>query len=182
MINIQPVLENEQLLLYPLREEDFEALYAVAKDPELWAQHPNKDRWKEQVFRNFFDGAVQSKGAFKVVDKATGKVIGSTRFYDYDEENNSILIGYTFYAKVYWGSGYNPAAKALMMDYIFQFVSKVIFHIGAVNIRSQISISRLGAEKMGEEEIAYFGEAPKLNFIYEISGDKWKEERKTKNL
>lgn len=84
-INIQPLLENEKVILYPLQEKDFEALYAVASDPEIWKQHPNKDRWKKEVFETFFDGAMQSKGAFKIVDKATGNIIGSTRFYNYNE-------------------------------------------------------------------------------------------------
>lgn len=174
VMNTQPVLENERLILYPLQKQDFEALYAVAKDPKIWEQHPNKDRWKEEVFRTFFDGAMQSKGAFKIVDKAAGNIIGSTRFYDYNKQDDSILIGYTFYAVAYWGTGFNRSAKAMMLDYIFQFVSKVYFHIGAGNTRSQIAIGRIGAEKIAEKEITYFGEAPKLNFIYEIRKEQWK--------
>jgi RimJ/RimL family protein N-acetyltransferase len=171
--NIQPELESEDLLLSPLQEDDFDALYEVASDPLIWAQHPNKDRWKKEVFQNFFTGAIQSKGAFKIVDKATGKAIGSTRFYDYDENDNSLLIGYTFYARAYWSKGVNPAVKCLMLDYIFSFVSKVGFHIGADNIRSQIAISRLGAIKVAEQEVTYFGETPKLNFVYEIKKEDW---------
>ncbi|MNL51503.1 hypothetical protein D3C87_1746060 [compost metagenome] len=62
----------------------------------------------------------------------------------------------------------NQSVKKTMLDYLFQYVSKVKFHIGAENIRSQIAISRIGAEKIAEEVVAYFGEKPKLNFIYEI--------------
>jgi RimJ/RimL family protein N-acetyltransferase len=171
--SIQPVLENEKVILYPLHEEDFDALYAAASDPKIWEQHPNKDRWKREVFQTFFDGAIQSKGAFKIVDKATGEVIGSTRIYDYNEQENSILIGYTFYATKYWGKGINHSVKALMLDYVFQFVSKVYFHIGAGNVRSQIAIGRLGAEKITEQEVTYFGETPKLNFVYELNKQKW---------
>jgi N-acetyltransferase len=171
--SIQAILENEQLILYPLQESDFEDLYLVASDPKIWEQHPNKDRWKKEVFRNFFNGAMQSKGAFKIVDKVSGKIIGSTRYYDYNQKENHILIGYTFYATSCWGKGINLMVKKLMLDYIFQFVPKVQFHIGATNLRSQIAISRLGAEKIDEEEIAYFGEPSKLNFIYEITKDNW---------
>ncbi|WP_430401968.1 GNAT family N-acetyltransferase [Fluviicola sp.] len=169
IFSIQPTLENEQIALYPLLEEDFDDLYLVASDPKIWEQHPNKDRWKKEVFRNFFNGAMQSKGAFRIVDKTNGEIIGCTRYYDYNEEKNHILIGYTFYATSCWGKGINPMVKKLMLDYIFQFVSKVQFHVGSGNLRSQIAVSRLGAEKIGEEEIAYFGEPSKLNFIYEIA-------------
>jgi len=171
--SIQPTLENDCIILYPLREVDFEDMYHVASDPKIWEQHPNKDRWKKVVFRNFFNGAMQSKGAFKIVDKTNGEIIGCTRYYDFNEEKNHMLIGYTFYATSCWGKGFNPIVKKLMLDYIFQFVSKVEFHIGATNVRSQIAISRLGAEKIGEEEIAYFDEPSKLNFIYEISKENW---------
>jgi RimJ/RimL family protein N-acetyltransferase len=60
-----------------------------------------------------------------------------------------------------------------MLDYIFQFVSKVNFHIGAENLRSQIAISRLGVTKVTEQEITYFGEEPKLNFVYELTREDW---------
>jgi RimJ/RimL family protein N-acetyltransferase len=171
--SIQPILENEKVILYPLQEDDFDALYAVASDPKIWEQHPNKDRWKKEVFRTFFEGAMQSRGAFKIIEKATNKIAGSTRFYDYNEQENSLKIGYTFYATEYWGKGINHSVKAMMLDYIFQFVSTVYFHVGANNVRSQIAVTRLGVKKIAEQEVTYFGEAPKLNFVYEISKADW---------
>jgi RimJ/RimL family protein N-acetyltransferase len=171
--DIQPILENDKVLLHPLQEDDFEALYAVASDPKIWEQHPNKDRWKKEVFQTYFQGAMESNGAFKIIDKSSGKIVGSTRIYDYNEQDNSVLIGYTFYATEYWGKGINQSVKALMLDYLFQFVSSVYFQIGADNIRSQIAISRLGARKVGEQEVAYFGEVPKLNYIYRIKKEEW---------
>jgi N-acetyltransferase len=169
----QLTLENDNVILYPLQEGDFEALYAVASDPKIWEQHPNKDRWKRDVFRIFFEGAIQSRGAYKIIDKSTGEIAGSTRMYDYNEQDSSVLIGYTFYATAYWGRGINHSVKALMLDYLFQFVSQVYFHIGSNNIRSQIAIGRLGAKKTGELEVAYFGEVPKLNYIYRIEKEEW---------
>jgi RimJ/RimL family protein N-acetyltransferase len=167
-INLQPVLESERVLVTPLLEEDFENLYAVASDPKVWEQHPNRDRWQREVFKTLFRGAMESRGAFKIVDKKTGEVAGSTRLYDYNSAEKSIKIGYTFYATKYWGTGLNPEVKRLMMDYAFQFADKVILHVGATNLRSQIAVTRLGAKKIGEETVAYYGEQPKLNFVYEI--------------
>jgi RimJ/RimL family protein N-acetyltransferase len=171
--DMQPVLENEKVILYPLQEDDFEALYAVASDPKIWEQHPNKDRWKKDVFRNFFEGAIQSRGAFKIIDKSTGNIAGSTRMYDYNEQDNSVLVGYTFFGTAYWGKGINSSVKVLLLDYLFQFVSRVYFHIGANNMRSQIAIGRIGAKKVGEQEVAYFGEPSKLNYIYCIEKEEW---------
>ena len=173
IFDIQPRLENDKVILSPLLKEDFEALYAVACDPKVWEQHPNKDRWKKEVFHTYFEGALQSKGAFKIIDKSTGKIAGSTRIYDYNEQDNSVLVGYTFFGRDYWGTGMNRSVKALMLDYLFQFVSQVYFQIGAENVRSQIAIGHLGAKKVDEQEVAYFGELPKLNYIYRIEKEEW---------
>jgi RimJ/RimL family protein N-acetyltransferase len=173
-MDLQPtILETTNVKLIPLQEVDFEELYQCASNPEVWEQHPNKDRYKRDVFENFFKGAMESKGAFKIVDLQTNTVMGSTRFYDYDAERNSVLIGYTFYAKEYWGKGINPIVKKLMLDYAFQFVEAVHFHVGEGNIRSQIAVERIGAKKISEKLIEYFGEPEKLNFIYEIKKEDW---------
>jgi RimJ/RimL family protein N-acetyltransferase len=168
-IDLQPILSGSSVTLLPLREEDFESLYAVASDPLVWEQHPNKDRWKVDVFRKFFDGAMASGGAFKVVKNDTGRVLGSTRYYDHNEAERSILIGYTFYGRSSWGKGINPMVKKMMLDHIFKYVDTVMFHVGAVNLRSQIAIERLGAVKTGEEMVAYVSEDPKLNYVYVIT-------------
>ena len=62
--SIQPILENSKVRLVPLQETDFEKLYKVASDPLVWEQHPNKNRYEREVFQNFFEGAMISKGAF----------------------------------------------------------------------------------------------------------------------
>ena len=171
--SIQPTLENENVKLIPLQESDFERLFAVASDPEVWAMHPNKERYKREVFRNFFTGALQSKGAFLVIDKNSEEVLGSTRFYDFNEEENSIFIGYTFYGTKSWGKNINPQVKNMMLDYIFQFVEKVIFHVGKDNLRSIKAMEKLGAENLGNEEVAYFGEEPKINTVFQITKKDW---------
>lgn len=167
--SIKPTLENEQILLTPLEAGDYDALYAVASDPAIWAQHPQHDRWKEEVFREFFDAAIRSHSAFKIIDKASGEIAGSTRYYDYDARENSIYIGYTFYATKYWGTGFNKAVKKLMLDYIFQYVTAVGFHVGMNNVRSQIAISRLGAVKVGEMEMDLAFGANRRNFVYSLA-------------
>jgi RimJ/RimL family protein N-acetyltransferase len=172
--DFQPTLQNEFVHLRPLTSDDFEILYNVACDPEIWAQHPNKERYKREVFQNFFKGALESKGAFVIYNTQTGQAIGSTRFYDLDTAKSEILIGYTFLAKDHWGSTFNFAAKKLLLTHAFQYVDRVNFHIGATNIRSQRAIEKLGAIKISELEVAYYGEPEKLNFIYQIAKASWK--------
>ena len=171
--DLQPTLENDLIKVVPLKEEDFEALFTVASDPLIWEQHPNKDRYKREVFENFFKGAIESKGAFIVYEKETNKIVGSSRYYELDEAASSVAVGYTFIGRDFWGKGHNKALKTLMLDYAFQFVDQVILHIGATNFRSQKASEKLGAVKINEIEVAYYGEPVKWNFVYQIDKAKW---------
>jgi RimJ/RimL family protein N-acetyltransferase len=173
-VQLQPILVSENIVLEPLQSSDFEALFTVASDPLIWEQHPNKERYKREVFEVFFEGAITSKGAFKILDKNDKAVMGSTRFYDYNETDQSIFIGYTFYGRKYWGSKCNPEVKRLMLNYAFQYIEKVFFHVGGSNIRSQKAMEKLGAIKVREIEVAYHGEPEKLNFEYSIDKKDWK--------
>lgn len=169
MFDLQPThLENDFVKLSPLQEDDFEALYHVASDPLVWEQHPNKLRYQREVFQNYFEGALFSKGAFLIRQSKTNEVVGSSRFYDYDEKENAVMIGYTFIGRKFWANEYNKALKKLMLDYAFQYIEKVYFHIGAYNYRSQKAIEKIGALKVDEFEVAYYGEESKLNFVYLI--------------
>lgn len=171
--DLQPVLQNETLTLRPLDENDFETLYAVAADPLIWEQHPNKDRYKREVFENYFEGALKSKGAFLIVDNKTGEAIGSSRYYDLFEDKRSVAIGYTFIARNYWGTACNRMIKTLMLDHAFKFADEVIFHVGEHNIRSQKAMEKLGAEKIDEIVMAYYGEPDRRNFVYRIKKEEW---------
>ncbi len=173
---LQPTtLQNELVKLIPLKKEDFENLYKVASDPLIWEQHPNKNRYQRDVFEIYFTGAMESGGAFLVLDNTTARLIGSSRFYEFNSEERSVAIGYTFLARDHWGSVYNAALKSIMIDHAFKFVNTVIFHIGSNNIRSQKAITKLGADKIGEVQMEYFGEQPQLNFSYQITKEDWQK-------
>ena len=171
--SLQPThLKNEFVTLIPLVPADIDRLFKVAADPLSWEQHPNKNRYERAIFQNFFEGAMLSKGAFLIFDKATDEVMGSTRFYDYDENDNSIFIGYTFYGRKFWGGKFNPQIKKLMLNYIFQFVEVVKFHVGAENWRSRKAMEKLGAMLLGEISVAYHGEPNRQNVEYHIIKEK----------
>ncbi|MDX2173509.1 MAG: GNAT family N-acetyltransferase [Bacteroidota bacterium] len=170
---LQPVhLKNDIVTLVPILPTDFEDLYAVASDPLIWEQHPNPNRYQREVFEKFFEGAILSKGAFMVYDTQTQKLIGTSRFYEYDENANTVAIGYTFIARECWGKNHNRALKTIMLNHAFKYVNSVLFYIGSNNIRSQKAICKLGAVKIDEKPIEYYSETQKLNFVYEIKKHK----------
>ena len=167
--DLQPdFLHDDLIKLIPLQECDFDKLFEIAADPLVWQQHPNPNRYKLEDFTNYFKGAIESNGAFLILDASTNEIVGCSRYYDCNEANNSVLIGYTFIGIKFWGKGYNKALKKIMLDYAFHFVDKVYFHVGASNYRSQKAIEKVGAVKVDEFEVEYYGETSKLNFVYLI--------------
>jgi RimJ/RimL family protein N-acetyltransferase len=146
---LQPTLTGTLVQLRPLRPDDFPELYAVASDPAIWRQHPASDRYKEDVFKEFFRGAMDSGGAFAVIDRRTGRIIGSSRYLGYNEAQSEIEIGWTFLATSYWGGAYNRDMKGLMLRHAFQFVDTVVFLVGPHNIRSQRAMEKIGGVRAG---------------------------------
>lgn len=172
--DLQPTdLFNDIVTLVPLQQNDFDALYAVASDPLIWEQHPNPDRYKKEVFANYFKGAMESGGAMLIKNSSNNEIIGSSRFYNYNAEKSCINIGYTFYARSCWGKPFNRSTKKLMIEYMLRFVDNIYFQVGAQNFRSQKAMEKLGAQNIGQEEVAYYGEASKLNYIYLITKSIW---------
>ena len=166
------ILEDDIVKIIPLIETDFDALFKVASDPLIWEQHPAWDRYKPEVFKIYFDGAIAGGTAFKIIDKLTNAIIGSTRYYDQDPENSSTAIGYTFLAKEFWGGTYNNSSKKRLIDYAFQFVDSIFFHIGAKNFRSQAAIKKIGAVKVREYIVEINGQ-PSPHFEYVMQKQNW---------
>ena len=166
---LQPTLTGELVELRPLRADDFDALYAVARDPLIWELHPERERYQEDVFRQFFRGAMESGGAFLISDRETGSVIGSTRYFGYDEKQSEIEIGWTFLARSHWGGRYNHEMKRLMLDHAFQFVARVIFLVGPQNFRSRRAVEKIGGVERGREF-----RSGRESVVYEITAERYR--------
>jgi len=141
----QPTLQGARVIARPIAAADCPSLSAAASDPAIWEQHPESDRFKPEVFRRYFDGAVQSGAALVFIDRESGDVIGSSRYHGLDPEKREIEIGWTFLARDYWGGSYNAEIKRLMLDHAFRFVDTVVFWVGESNIRSRRAMEKLGA-------------------------------------
>ena len=148
-IDLQPTLRGTLVELRPLRVDDWPALFAVASDPLIWEQHPQRERYREEVFREFFDGAIATGSAFAVLDRQDGRIIGSTRYHGHDADRREIEIGWTFLARSHWGGRHNGEMKQLMLRHAFQFVDHVIFVIGVNNLRSQLAVGKIGGSLVG---------------------------------
>jgi RimJ/RimL family protein N-acetyltransferase len=174
-VDWQPVLEGERLILRPLREDDWDALFAVASDRELWAGHPAHDRWQEPVFRAYFDNALRNAGALAVIDKASGQIVGASQFYDYqpDEDGRgpSVEIGFTFLARSHWGGTTNREMKRLMLAHALGQVNYVRFRVGENNVRSRTAMTRIGGRLTDRTQVETKAGQPSTNVYFEIDRD-----------
>jgi len=141
--DLQPTLIGDLIELRPLRPEDFDELYRAASDPLIWEQHPEPTRHERDVFQRYFDSAIDSKGAFAIIDRKSNRIIGSTRYWNL--EQHEVEIGWTFLERAYWGGEYNREMKRLMIEHAFRFVERVVFVIGENNVRSQKAVEKIGA-------------------------------------
>ncbi|WP_047047015.1 GNAT family N-acetyltransferase [Vibrio mexicanus] len=148
-------LESTTVKLIPLKEEHADALVEAASDGELW------DLWytsvpNHETVQGYVAMALETKKQglsmpFVVVDKATGKIIGATRYCNADSENQRVEIGYTWYAKSYQRSAVNTECKLLLLQHAFESLDAIAveFCTHWHNQASRQAIAKLGAKQDG---------------------------------
>ena len=172
MSHWQVPLTGKLLCTRPLRAEDFEALYAAASDPLIWEQHPDRERYKRDVFQKYFDSglaAARAGGTHVIEEIHSRAIIGSSRFADYSPENSTVEIGYTFLTRPYWGQGHNRELKTLMLRQAFELVETALFFVGESNFRSQSAMLKIGAERIGLREKSVIFRVCRTQFAAKIS-------------
>ena len=171
----QPTLEGELLLLRPMAEADWQALFAVAADRLIWEQHPAHDRWKEPVFRSFFSDAMAQGGALVMIDKASDTIIGSSRFQGLEtEDGGSVEIGWTFLARAYWGGTVNLEMKRLMVAHALRSVAECRFAVGAENWRSRKAMEKIGGRLTSRTEMREMADGESRYVHYVIGKDEYR--------
>ena len=124
------ILENEIVKLRQTKKEDFDKLFKLAGNKEIWNQHSNKDRYKKRVFLEYFNQGLKNEfGSLVIISKLDKKIAGWTRLYDFDENSPKVKIGYTFLGKPYWGTNINYNSKKLILNHLFSFLEHVCFDI-----------------------------------------------------
>lgn len=163
-------LMSEHFMLRVVHQDDFDALFAAASDPLIWEYHPSK-RHQKNIFIDFFDAMIGDGCALLILDRRTQEVIGTTRFYDVNEEAGSVAIGYTFLTRAYWGGTANQEIKAILLNHAFGFtgVERVVFHIATSNVRSQKAIEKIGALYSHQEWRGFSPATPIEHCVYYLT-------------
>ena len=171
MFDFQPTLSGDLLTLQPQVPEDWEALFAVASDPAIWAMHPMRERYREPVFRAFFNDALADRGGLVARDRADGTVFGFSRYSEQFADPGEVEIGWTFLACDRWGGGWNREMKKLMLGHAFESYDSVLFRIGEDNLRSRRAVEKIGGVLTDRVQEYRIGEAMIRHVTYAIAKD-----------
>ena len=151
MLGRDLILENKQLLLRPLQVEDFPALLPLTQEPSLWTYFTHDlstlaglETWAAGHFSG-------DRLQLVVIDKRSGKLLGSTGFGNYFPRDHRIEIGWTWLGKTFQGTGINTQMKSLMLQYAFEELEmlRVEFKTDVLNLPARHALLRLGATEEG---------------------------------
>jgi RimJ/RimL family protein N-acetyltransferase len=155
-MEIRPVtLTGSVVRLEPLSVGHAGGLSAVGLDPELWKVTMTLLRTPEEM-RAYVEEAVRLGEAglalpFAIVEKATGTLVGSTRFANIDHANRRLEIGWTWVARAWQRTAVNTEAKLLLLTHAFETLGaiRVEFKTDATNATSRAALARIGATEEG---------------------------------
>ncbi|GAC1447342.1 MAG: GNAT family protein [Gemmatimonadaceae bacterium] len=174
-------LEGTWVRLEPLQQEHASALAPLLTDEEIWRYLPMPFRCLDDVeswTRTALDN--QARGAellFVTLERATGRVVGSTRIMDIRPEHRGAEIGYTWLGRVWWRTRLNSEAKYLMLCHLFDIAGcvRVALKTDLLNVRSQRAIERLGAKREGvlRKHMVVYGGRFRDTVYFSILDDEW---------
>ncbi|WP_322071496.1 GNAT family N-acetyltransferase [Paraburkholderia bannensis] len=184
-MNTTPTLTGTTVELRALRETDAPALIEAAADGELWNLKvtvvPGPTTVAAYIARALEGERAGTVMPFAIVARATGRVVGSTRFWKVDRANRKLEVGHTWLAASAQRSSINTEAKFLLLSYAFETLDcvRVQFTTDELNEKSRAAILRLGAKQEGivrHERIMPDGR--KRNSVrFSIIDDEWPDVR-----
>jgi len=152
---IPVILEGRYVRLEPLATQHVSALSEVGLDQDLWKWIPTPVRTRDDM-RAYVETALKERdGGFAVpfvqVEKASGRVVGSTRYANIDRIHHRLEIGWTWLAQPWQRTVINTEAKYLLLRHAFESLGciRVELKTDSLNERSRAAILRIGAREEG---------------------------------
>lgn len=149
------VLENERVILMPLCLNHINNLKTIAKEELIWkyfiGESNGHSRIKEYVKNAILKRSKKHTYAFAIFDKKEKAFAGSTRFFEFSQENKTVRIGYTWIGKEFWGTGLNKNCKHLLLEFAFETIGfeRVGLGVHSENILSIAAMKSIGLKQEG---------------------------------
>jgi len=152
---LAPRLEGRLVVLEPLDRRHEADLFAASRDAEVWrwlgGTLPTAEGLRGWLEQSLSEAAAGREGPFATVQRATGRVVGSTRYLALRPEHRGVEIGWTWLGPAAWRTGVNVEAKLLMLEHAFERLGcmRVEFKTDARNERSRAALAALPAQFEG---------------------------------
>lgn len=182
-MRVEPVvLEGETVRLEPLAEAHVEGLYAAAQDPDTWLYMASDPSVSVEKMRAWVAAAMAARDAgdaqpFAIVERASGRVAGSTRYFDISAHDRHLEIGHTWLAAAVRRTRVNTECKYLLLRHAFEALGaiRVQLKTDRRNERSQRAIERLGAVREGilRKQMILESGYVRDTVMYSITDDEW---------
>jgi len=181
-------LENARVRLRPLDVTDFEALKAIAFDPEIWQWMTTPAPKNSVDLAAYLADAIAARNAglrypFAIIDRETGRLVGSTSYCSFAPKDRRLEIGWTWLGREFQRTGINRAAKHLLLSYAFGELGceRVELKTDARNKRSQEAMRRIGATEEGtlRSHLITQGGVRRDSVYFSILKPEWDELRQT---
>lgn len=179
-MQVEPVtLEGVQVRLVPLSMEHAEELHEIAQDDEIWqflsVLRPQTLADTEQLIKTAL--SQPDRLPFAAIDRATGRVFGTTSYLDIRPRDKHVEIGWTWYGKAYWRTRRNTECKYLLLHHAFERLGtiRVTIKTDGRNLRSQRAIERIGGVREGvlRRHMVYASGYVRDTVYYSILDNEW---------
>jgi len=181
-MQLEPVtLEGRHVRLVPLTPEHVPALWEAGNDPDIWRWTLNRPA-SEDDMRRYVEAALAKRAAggafpFATLEAGTGRVIGSTRYHNWEPPHPRVEIGYTWISRPWRRTPVNTEAKYLMLRHAFETLglARVELRTDALNARSRAAIARIGGIEEGTLRRHMLNDAGRIRdtVYFSILDDEW---------
>jgi N-acetyltransferase len=178
-------LEGQIVVLEPLRADHEDGLFAAAQHPEIWTWLApiacTREYFAAWMAASLAESEAGREGVFATIDRASGELIGSTRYLNVREAHRGLEIGWTWLTPSMWRTGANIEAKLLMLEHAFERLQcmRVEFKTDARNERSRAAIQALPAQFEGilRKHMLMPGVGVRDSAYYSVIDEEWPEVR-----
>lgn len=188
MIPPDLILETEKILLRPIEVVDYAAFLEIGKqDPDMWyyfslnlGDEKQLKKWMDMAFTEKQSGI---RRPFAIIDKATGKIAGSTSIGNISFHDLRFEIGWSWLGKDFRGTGINRHAKFALMNYGFEQLhfERIEFKTDVENARARKGLKNIGATEEGilRSHMTMWNNRRRTSIYYSVLKNEWPEIKQT---
>jgi RimJ/RimL family protein N-acetyltransferase len=182
MIPTDLILETKKAILRPLAAADQAAFLALAKqDPSMWEYFSlnlaDEEQLQQWLAIAFADKVDNTRRAFTIIDKETGRIAGSSSLGNISFSNLRAEIGWSWLGKDFRSTGLNKHAKYAMMRYAFEELGfeRIEFKTDVLNTRARKGLQGVGGIEEGvlRSHMKMWNNRRRTSIFYSVLKDEW---------